>query len=329
MANKTALDFAINLEARATSQIAPIERTKNLCYFVLPKTGITDEYVLITDKADLATYLDGPNLIYAGYKFDEGLGKLYLAFKNNITDLGKVSPFCYMVLMATGTDPQPSEISGFDGVKVWIKSDATDPANETLAKTEKNCVVICDLEDGGVPGAETGEGFASVLCARFLVQIDNFSSLQYDQFTYTPKLTTNSEWDAARDAQLTFLIKDQTTVVVSSLGYFRSGGKTIAEPFIQEALRQDLQTAAYNYILNNKPPYTNPEIGAIALVCQKIVDDYAERQLINTAGTVVIPPRQEQTSNDIIVGKVDDFTLNYEEASAIWWIGGTIKAEVN
>ena len=325
---KTILDIVIDLEASASSSIAPVERTKNITYGSVFKVGyVGDLFVEVTSKIALALALENENLVYAEELFDAGMNKIFLILRPDVStefvsaDVDEAVKVSYHILLASDLVIGATELSVFDGIKYHIKN-IVDGTTETLALTSNTSVILTQIK--GDLGGDVGEAFASTLVANF-VSANVLTSLQLNTFgQYTPLLTDIGAIEDARNKHFTFLGSDDSTVVVPTLMYFRAGGITIADPVIAENLRQDIQTDAFNYIANNNPRYLNSQIGVLVQRGQDIINLFVGRGLI-LSGSYSIPARSEQLANDILIGKLANVEVVNNLASAIWFITGTMQ----
>lgn len=321
---QTLLDIIIDLKAQDITFTQPIKRTKNVVYGAVRKIGATTPlFQHITDKSKLADHLDPDEVPRAEAFFDAGLTSIYLLLKDNAnndfiaTDVEKASKVAYTLVLAidvAGT--LPAEVAKFDGVKVYIKSDATDADNIALAKTSNTCVVIHDTS--GI----TITPFPHYLFGKFLGK-NSWDNMQYESFAYDPKLTTIGELKAARDNQFTFIGQDETTITSPVLLYFRAGGVSIADIYIAEDLRQEIQTNSYNYIKNAKPKYLDSEISSLISVGNNVIDKYIRSGLLQDA-TYTIPAKNLQKNADVVAGKLANVALTATLAGAVWWLEGTV-----
>ena len=310
----TILDFIIDLKPKETIAINPLDRIFNVVYYCTRKVGAPEvAYVEITDKADIATYTDNtaPEEL-----FNEGMYKIYLAFDTYITatEALELNQLAYTIIVESGL----TYVEPFDGVISTI-IDVTDLTSDALAMAKhQNVFKVVNLNDNTkkIPCSVFGRLFAR----RSFVGSMQYS--QYPAYNNEAKETINS-YRILRDKQYSFVGKDATTVIIASLLYLRAGGINLVDIYIREQLRQDIQTNMYLYIGNKESAYSNQEIGALVSIGDRILKRYINDGRINT-GSVAIPPREQQTNEDIIIGKVNNLDITAVDAGAIWWLSGFV-----
>lgn len=314
MAIRTALDDAINLSVVPDTAIAPIDRVKNVIYFCNPKSGVTDPFVIIDNPDDIAAKTDD---LGAQVLFDNGLNRIILALAGNNVDWVVLSQYAYTVIVSNALVDQTPDFSGFDGYKVYqVGTDTT--ANATLAAGEKNIVIL----------TATAEFLSCALMARFVTQ-NIFTDMQYADFTGYPVATASiGQVDDYRTKGYTFLFKDATTVTSPKLWNFKGGLLPVADGYIVEQLRQDIQTTLFEYIANNQPRYLNSAINTMVTLGEKIILQYKNLFLIES-GTFTIAPREDQIPSNIPVGLVQFAVVDLSLSGSIWRLEGTIQTNYN
>lgn len=293
-------------------------RLHNLAYFCTPLESVTDEYVLITSATEVDTYTSDTRIKDA---FTNGLNQVYLAFDGNITDYTELSNLAYTLVCSPETDTVSADFSTFEGIKVYTQENpesltlpTEDNVPEKLAAIFKNCVFY----------AKEVETLAIQVLSNMISESDNpnWNSLQLRQYGSTTALCNGDDVLKVREKQLSSTASDND-VPIATLIYLRAGGYNLADYYIVENLRQDIQTATMNYIANTDPRYDNKAIGQIIAVGQSVINNYIDRGLIEEA-TYTIPPRQEQTAQDIISGLLNYAELTITISGAIWAVKGTV-----
>lgn len=314
------LDSQVDFQPKQPSFSTPSTRLRNLAYFCVPKTGITDEYVLVTDSADLATYTDDTRIEKA---FTNGLNQVYLGFEGNITDFSELSNLVYTMIVSYDIDASSIDFSTFRNLNNVIayttdNPDALFPAGvpQTLAQTFATRVFYAN-------GSES-LAIEEISQMISLERNPNWDNNQYGQFPNNTSLVkSKNDIDTARGAQYSFVASDTTDTLVPELMYSRAGGFNAVDYYIVENLRIDIQIALKNYIANKKPRYINDAIAGLQTVGDNIILQYATSFKVSSA-TLTIPAVQAQTSIDYINGLLNNLELKIVIANAIWYVKGTV-----
>lgn len=315
---KTLLDDIINFQIASTTNITPVERTKNIIYLCKLKDGAKapNGYIEVFNANDIATYTDDKQAITL---FNYGMNKIILAFMGSAAlSFAEITKYAYTLIIsselnAENAPPANLNTQGFDGVVVYSCSQMS--ANyDALVQSPKTCVVL----------SSSNEALACAIFANFVSQ-NNLTDMQYKEYpNFTPVLSSIGNIDEARNKGYTFIAKDKTTVEVASLMYFRAGNLPIASIYITENLKQDIQIACFDMIANNNLTYNNIEIGVLMTAGEQVIERYKTFGLIRGAN-FTIPSKESQENKDVIAGMLSNVTTKVELNSSIWRLKGTIE----
>lgn len=293
---------------------------RNLAYLCSPLSSVTEEYVLVTSADDVALYTDDVRIKVA---FTQGLNQVYLVFSGNITDFTIINSFAYTLLISPDVNIVPNTASEtFDGI---IMITQNEPTSLTLP-TDTNIPeqIVSTFKIGGFYAPVAENLGVRVLANMISPELNaDWKSLQLKTYEGTTASVDNGD-DVIRMREKQFSGTAQDIdVTLPTLVYLRAGGHNLADYYIVENLRQDIQSAMINYLANLEPRYLNSSIGNMMVKGNAIISDYVARGLIES-GEYLLPPKQSQSSTDIINGMVNNATLTITIGGAIWSIKGTV-----
>lgn len=319
----TALDSLFSLEPSVPVVASSTNRTRNMAYYCVPLSGVTEPFIFCTTEEQISAYTDDIRPFIA-LKY---LAGIYLAGDGLITDFSDLNKLCYTMLMAPNTNTITTDFSSFIGIKSYIEDNPNaliEPTvtniPEQLAKTfATNVFYAHENSDANC------EIFAEFLSPTLNPNLNNNQLKTYPR--QSTILLNNSEVSIARSKQFSFLYSDGSTVITPSLYYFRAGGYTIADYYIVEELREGIQRLMYSYIGNNQPRYLNSQIAAMISKGYELINQYIASSKIESA-VFTIPSKQDQSSTDIIDGLLNNCTLDITVAGAIWYGNGIVTYNI-
>ena len=167
------------------------------------------------------------------------------------------------------------------------------------------------------------QGIAPYLFGK-LFSLSQWSNLQYLDMPGFDQVTMKAEWQLIYDRKICFVAGE---IGKPELGLFAIGGRAGADAFIRESLKISIQDALARYIKLHNPSYSRREISIFEDIVRNVANTFIANKLITSIQKITIPPIENQLLEDrgnFIVGGLE---VDFQEASAVWRIKGTVFGE--
>lgn len=308
-----AINLIVDFKELQTTDIGISDAIGSLAYVCNFKDGVVSEVVKVVNASDIVNYTDD-TYIASAFNY---LTSVYLVPADyDLATFGLAKT----LVIGDGVDEATLvNVNDFDGVVQYTRNfSSLDPEDTTLAKTGNNTVYI---HDSVALGIEMISRFLEYYQATGL-----FINMQLKSVTnHAITIPTSNDVVSCRDNQFSFIYGDVN--FETSIYYFRCGGKTIADFYISELLKNTIQVELAKYISINSPAYSNAEFSnMVSLVNNKVIKSFINNGQIVDA-KFSIPPVSEQTAENRISGEIKGLDLTRVEASAIWFAQGASRGE--
>lgn len=283
---------------------------KRLCLVVKPKTGVSEQFIQLTDSGTLPNYTNNVN----GYQIFQNLNSVYLAVCSDLSTLDdlinpNLSEFFTLLLSDDYSEADIATLAkgNFKGV---VGANIATLLNSTTFANQPNQVASCNANANDL----------SYLFGLLLAQND-WSNLQAVVVPLANPI--KSTYDDYFDKKISFIGTDKISGIHKVCGFF-CGGRPIVTPYIMEQLKNQLQDEWQAYLVRNSPSVSGLNCAKIqSYLYDEVLDNYIQTEEYNTR-PLVYANIKVYMENDDFAGKCD---IEISKITAWWRLLTTIIEE--
>lgn len=285
MAKNILRDYFFRITAVVPTAPVSTAFLKQVAIVVKPKTGVTSGTIAeCDDMTDVAALTDNTE---ASALFSAGMARVTVIAKSDldlesILDANGQEFFTLLV----SSDFADADLSGLD-LGSW--KGVTGVASNTGSVAEAQAAI--ENRVGFFKATLTGSKNMFYAFGKLLASSLTWANQQYISMPNSDGVETLGAARANFNDRVSFVLSDKQ--YGNRLGLFAVGGKAIIAPYVERNLELDIQSAALTYVTANQPAYTVAQAALIQAECQKVIDGYVSRGLIES-GSIDI--RLEQSN---------------------------------